>query len=244
MRLAASLAGLLVLLLPAATVATDCAGTVFLTLDTGSMAQAEDIARVLQAEQVRVTFFVANEKTVHGDRALDVSWAGYWKARVAEGHTFGNHTWSHHYARAEESGRIVATSVDGRAVSMDRAAFCAELQRVDDAWQRLTGRRLEPMWRAPGGRTTQQSIRWAGECGFPIHVGWSEGGYVGDDLPSETNPNPVLLKRALDRIKPDEILLMHLGVWQRREPAAPILEPLIRGLKARGLCFATLSARR
>jgi len=244
MRLAARLAGLVVLLIPGATLATDCVGTVYLTLDTGSMAQAEDIARVLQAEQIRATFFVANEKTIRGDRALDASWAGYWKARVAEGHTFGNHTWSHHYARADEGDRIAALSIEGRAVSMDRATFCAELRRVDEAWERLTGRRLAPMWRAPGGRTTQQGIRWAGECGFAIHVGWTEGGYVGDDLPSETYPNSVLLRRALDRAKPDGILLMHLGVWQRREPAAPILEPLVKRLKARGFCFAALQATR
>ena len=37
------------------------------------------------------------------------------KARVAEGHAFGNHTWSHHYVRRDEGERIAATSVDGRA---------------------------------------------------------------------------------------------------------------------------------
>ena len=58
------------------------------------------------------------------------------------------------------------------------------------------------------------------------------------------HPNAALLKRALDRVKPGEVLLMHLGVWERREPAAPILEPLIQGLKARRFCFATLQAAR
>jgi peptidoglycan-N-acetylmuramic acid deacetylase len=32
-----------------------------------------------------------------------------------------------------------------------------------------------------------------------------------------------------------------LGIWSRRDPWAPaVLEPLIEGLKARGMCFATL----
>jgi len=242
MRLGGSLLLLLAAHAPAG--AAECAGTVFLTLDTGSMAQAEEIARVLKAEQVRATFFLANEKTTRGDRALDAAWAPYWKARVAEGHAFGNHTWSHHYARRDDGDRIAARAVDGRPVAMDRAAFCAELRRVDDAWRGLTGQRLAPMWRAPGGKTTQQSIRWAGECGFPIHVAWTASGYLGDDLPSEAHPSAVLLRRALDRIGPGEVLLMHLGVWERREPAAPILEPLIRGLKARGLCFATIETGR
>jgi hypothetical protein len=33
---------------------------------------------------------------------------------------------------------------------------------------------------------------------------------------------------------------MHLGIESRKEPAAPILKPLIQGLKKRGMCFATL----
>ena len=239
MRLGSSLLLALLALAPVPA-AAECAGTVYLTLDTGNMAQAEDVARVLAAEQVRATFFVANEKTRRGDRALDPGWASYWNARVAEGHVFGNHTWSHHYAQRDEGERIVGRSVDGRPVSMDRAAFCDELRRVDVAWEALTGRRLAPMWRAPGGKTTGQSIRWAGECGFPVHVEWTAAGYVGDDLPSDAHPNAALLRRALDRVAPGEVLLMHLGVWDRREPAAPILRPLIKGIKGRGLCFATL----
>jgi len=35
---------------------------------------------------------------------------------------------------------------------------------------------------------------------------------------------------------------MHLGIWSRRDPLAPILEPLIEGLKAKGLCFAPIAA--
>jgi hypothetical protein len=52
-------------------------------------------------EGVRATFFVSNERTTRGDRALDASWAPYWKARVAEGHAFGNRPWSHHYVRRD-----------------------------------------------------------------------------------------------------------------------------------------------
>jgi peptidoglycan/xylan/chitin deacetylase (PgdA/CDA1 family) len=42
-------------------------------------------------------------------------------------------------------------------------------------------------------------------------------------------------------VKAGDILLAHLGIWSRQDPWAPaVLEPLITGLKARGLCFATL----
>lgn len=246
MRLAAELLLAAALLAPAAQALAACAGTVYLTFDNGNMAQAEEIAQVLNAEQVRATFFVSNEKTARGDRGLGPAWQAFWRARVAEGHTFGNHTWSHHYARRDLEGeRLLAATVDGASVTLDRAAFCAELRRVDEAFQRLTGQRLLPMWRAPGGRTTQQSVRWAASCGYPIHVGWQDTAYVGDDLPSDKHPNAALLRRALERVQPGDVLTAHLGIGSRQEPFAPALRPLIQGLKARNLCFAplTLAAR-
>ena len=54
-------------------------------------------------------------------------------------------------------------------------------------------------------------------------------------------PGDKLLKQALDRIKPGTVTMMHLGIWSRREPLAPVLAPLIQGLKARGYCFAPLA---
>ena len=51
-----------------------------------------------------------------------------------------------------------------------------------------------------------------------------------------------LLRRALADIRDGDILMAHLGIWSRKAPFAPMLDPLIAGLKARGLCFATLAA--
>ena len=76
-------------------------------------------------------------------------------------------------------------------------------------------------------------------CGY-AHVHWSPAGFLGDELPSEKFPNERLLKQALADIRAGDILMAHLGIWSRRDPYAPTLDPLIAGLKARGLCFATL----
>jgi peptidoglycan/xylan/chitin deacetylase (PgdA/CDA1 family) len=200
------------------------------------------IARVLKEERVKATFFLANEKTARGDYALDPSWAEYWRARVAEGHAFGNHTWSHFSLRRDlDQNTLLAVDMDGKEKRLDRAAFCAELNKVENTFQRLTGEHLAGLWRAPGGRVTQQSLRWAASCGYPLHIHWDDAGFIGDELPSDTHPNALLLKRALERIKPGDVLMMHLGIRSRKEPAAPILGELIQGLKARGLCFAPLS---
>jgi peptidoglycan/xylan/chitin deacetylase (PgdA/CDA1 family) len=51
----------------------------------------------------------------------------------------------------------------------------------------------------------------------------------------------MLLEKALRDIKAGDILLMHLGIWSRKDPWAPAdLEPLIIDLKAKGFCFSTL----
>jgi len=223
--------------------AADCTGTVYLTFDTGNMAQAENIARILKQEQVRVTFFVANEKTFRGDHALDDSWRDYWKARVAEGHAFGSHTFRHIYLRKDLADGWVLATVDyrGPEIRLDEKHFCRELGRSDEAFHRLTGRHLDGLWRAPGGYTTQRAIGWAARCGYPIHVHWSAEGFIGDELPSDRYPNENLLKKALAKIKPGTVTMMHLGIWSRKDPLAPILETLIQGLRARGLCFAPIA---
>ncbi|MBS0542224.1 MAG: peptidase A8, partial [Proteobacteria bacterium] len=58
--------------------------------------------------------------------------------------------------------------------------------------------------------------------------------------PSETYPNAMLVERALASLRDGDIVMAHLGIWSRKDPFAPMFEPLIAGLKARGFCFATL----
>ena len=83
-------------LLPLAVAAAPaCDKPVYLTFDTGHMGVAPLVAEVLQRQQVKATFFLANERTLDGGSSLDDAWAPWWKARAAEGHAFGSHTWDH-----------------------------------------------------------------------------------------------------------------------------------------------------
>ena len=59
------------------------------------MGVAPLVAEVLARQQVKATFFLANERTQTGGSSLDDGWAPWWKARAAEGHAFGSHTWDH-----------------------------------------------------------------------------------------------------------------------------------------------------
>jgi peptidoglycan/xylan/chitin deacetylase (PgdA/CDA1 family) len=217
------------------------AGTLFLALETGTMAAADHIAEVMRAEHVRATFFLADEVSYQGGHALDERWAGYWRERVAEGHTFGNHTWSHAVVRKDlADGRVLAAMPDGKSLTFDQRSYCEQLTQVDERFFALTNRHLTAMWRAPAGRTTPRTLAWASSCGYPRHVGWTDASLLGDELPAGQYPNELLLARALRDARDGDILMMHLGIRSRRPPLAAVFRPLLAGLKARGFCFATL----
>ncbi len=216
----------------------------YLTFDTGSESQAELIHDVLKKYDVRATFFLANEKSVRGDWSLDESWAPYWKTLVAEGHAFGTHTFDHVYFRGDVGRDEVRVRPQfgadaGRTMEWTGKQYCAEMDRVGQRFKALTGSNLDRFWRAPGGKTSPRLIAFGRSCGYR-HFGWSDAGFIGDELDSDRYPNAVLLDRALKSLKSGDIVLMHLGIWSRKDPLAPVLDPLIAGLKTQGHCFRTL----
>ncbi|HEX4943403.1 MAG TPA: polysaccharide deacetylase family protein [Usitatibacteraceae bacterium] len=223
-------------------VAAPCAGTVYLTFDTGNMEPAEAILGVLDRQGVKATFFLANEKTRRGDTSLDPSWAPFWK-RVAEaGHAFGSHTWRHWYFAGDTAAGKVRYAMPGSTQGevLDAQALCAELKKPEEAFRAMTGRGFDGLWRAPGGRFTPMSVEYARRCGY-THAGWTPAGFSGDELPSDRYPGDKLIERQLRDIKDGDILLWHLGIWSRQDPLWPRLDGLIAGLKAKGLCFARLT---
>lgn len=225
--------------------APTCSGTIYLTFDTGSQSQAELIADTLRRHHAKATFFLANEKTVRGDWSLDPSWADYWKARVAEGHAFGTHTFDHVYFQRDAAGGAIVVKPQfgahgGQTQTWTGAQYCDELRRVDTRFLELTGRHLDPLFRTPGGHSSPNILAAAKACGYR-HVGWAPAGFSGDETSSSAYPNAVLLKRALDGLKDGDIFMAHMGIWSRKDPWAPAnLEPLIAGLERKGFCFATL----
>jgi len=228
-----------------ATGAAVCATPVYLTFDTGHMGVAPLIAKVLHDEGVRASFFLANERTQTAGWSLDDHWAPWWRARAAEGHAFGSHTWDHHSWLGDLADGRIATRPSmgphaGQRQVLTAADYCAQLQRPADRFAEMTGQKMLPLFRAPGGKTSPALLAAARQCGWR-HVGWAAAGFLGDELPSDRFPNQALLTKALAGIRPGDILVAHLGIWSRQDAWAPVvLQPLIAGLKARGHCFATL----
>jgi peptidoglycan/xylan/chitin deacetylase (PgdA/CDA1 family) len=217
------------------------AGTLYLTFDTGHMEPATQIADILVKHDVKATFFLANEKTKSGGFTLDDSQKSFWQRLAKEGHAFGSHTWDHHYFRGDVGtdrvNYIPWGAKSGR--TLDRAGVCAELKKSEDRFREMTGRGYDGLWRAPGGKTTARVLEFAKSCGY-THVHWSDAGFLGDELPSETYSNESLLKKAVANLRDGDILMAHLGIWSRKVPYWPMLDPLLGQLKAKGFCFATL----
>lgn len=227
-----------------------CGQAIYLTLDTGHMGIAPFVAEVLQRQQVQATFFAAHERTQQGDGCLGEYWAPWWRARAQEGHALGSHTWQHAVWRADLPAvrgkarfRIQPTAGPeaGKRLIWTEDQYCADIRHAATRLAEITGQATLPLYRAPGGKTSPALLA-AAERGGWKQVGWSPAGFLGDELPSETYPNQALLAQALKAIRPGDILLAHLGIWLRKDPWAPaVLEPLIQGLKERGLCFRTLA---
>ncbi len=244
-RLVAWVFVLAAMLVSAAQAAAPCHKPLYLTFDTGHMGVAPLVAEVLNRQQIKVTFFAANESTQQGDGSLGDHWASWWKARGAEGHAFASHTYDHVYWRSDLPRgswqmRPSAGPSKGQTEVWTSQRYCDQLQRSNTRLEQLTGVKPLPLFRAPGGKTSPSLLHAAKQCGF-AHVGWADAGFLGDELPSDKYPNTMLLQRALNNIRSGDILMAHLGIWSRQDPWAPaVLEPLVEGLKAKGFCFATL----
>ena len=236
------------MMMPTASAGVGCDKTIFLTFDTGNMSVAQQVADILQQEQVKATFFVASEKTSHNDFSLDASWKNFWLSRINEGHAFGSHTLHHTYWKKDAgSNKVIVQSQfgphAGKLQTIGQEQVCQNIQGADQRFKDLTGRSLDKIWRAPGGKTSPMYIAMAKACGYK-HIAWAKAGFLGDELSSSAYPNAILLQSALDNLKDGDITMAHLGIWSRKDPWAPVvLQPLIQGLKAKGFCFETLANR-
>jgi peptidoglycan-N-acetylglucosamine deacetylase len=189
---------------------------VVLTFDDGPAepftAQILDILRRYQAP---ATFFCCGKNVA---RYPDLV-----RRAAAEGHTVGNHTWSHPLLYFKSRRRIED-----------------EIDRTQDAITRAAGR-APSVFRPPYG------VRWFGL--FPAlgargltDVQWSDTGY--DWKPR--HDGPAIARLALARLRPGAVILLHDG----REPrdvghvdastTVAALPAVIEGARRAGLDFAPI----
>ncbi|WP_228973247.1 polysaccharide deacetylase family protein [Streptomyces sp. DH12] len=185
----------------------DCRETacIALTFDAGPGKDTPELLDILKAKKVPATFFLLGSK--HVDRYPDVV-----RRIAAEGHEVANHTWTHRNLTDIEPDEIRE-----------------ELQRTQDAVERLTGRKPTLM-RPPQGRTDETVSEICRELGLS-QVLWS---VTAKDY--ATTDSDLIRERTLKDADRDGIILLH-DIYDGTVPAVP---GIIDELKARGFTFVTV----
>lgn len=203
------------------------------TFDGGSTAEvAVDVLDALKERGILTTFFLAGSFIKKYPELV--------RRMNHEGHEIGNHTLDHPHLAP--NGR--------RDPGWTKERFQQQLLQTDAAFLKLTGRPMDPYWRAPYGEHTAEIRRWAEELGYR-HVGWSEGA---DTLDWATvkerklyRTGSAILDRLRSRMEKHDgdglIVLMHLGSGRpESDQPAKVLGPFLDQALDEGWVFVNISA--
>jgi peptidoglycan/xylan/chitin deacetylase (PgdA/CDA1 family) len=212
---------------------------VLLTFDGGSNANSTpQILQALKRRGIKATIFLTGE---YVQKYPDLV-----RQMVRDGHVVGNHTFSHPH--------LTTYSFNGRhgTLSGVTAGFIKEqLSRTSEAFKAVTGRDMNPYWRAPFGEANREIVAWGQSDGYR-HVSWTPHldtlDWVADrGSPLYKGPEQILkgILAQADTAKggvDGGIILMHLGTEREGEQEAHlILEPLIGQLQNRGYSFVDVA---
>lgn len=182
----------------------------YLTFDAGyENGCTPQILDVLQLHQVPAAFFLVGHYLETEPELV--------QRMVAEGHTVGNHTWSH---------------PDMSAIQ-DKAAFRQELEAVEDLYQQITGQEMAKFYRPPQGVYSADNLRMAQELGYRTvfwslaYVDWNQ-----EDQPSKEQA----FAKLLPRTHPGAVVLLH----STSTTNTAILDELLTHWKEMGYRFGTL----
>ena len=163
----------------------------------------------LQKHQVPATFFlVGNYLETCPDLVCRM---------VEEGHTVGNHTYSH---------------PDMSAISTEEA-FKQELEKNEALYKEITGEDMGKLYRPPQGKFCEENLRMAQELGYRT-VFWSLA-YVDwyqDDQPTKEEA----FSKLTPRLPPGAVVLLHSPSTTN----AAILDELLTQWEDMGYTFGRL----
>lgn len=157
--------------------------TIYLTFDAGfENGNTEKILDALKKHNVKATFFLVGNYIETSPELV--------KRMVNEGHTVGNHTYSH---------------PDMSKIS-DEESFKKELQSLENLYKETTGEELLKIYRPPQGKYCVSNLEMADKLGYKTifwslaYVDWYE-----DKQPTKEEAFNKLLKR----IHPGAVVLLH-----------------------------------
>lgn len=184
---------------------------IYLTFDSGyENGNLPTILEALKKHQAPATFFVVGNVLESNPDLI--------KQIAAEGHTVGNHTWSH---------------PDMSAIST-KEAFAEELNRTADAYRNITGEEMPLYYRPPQGKYSVENLQMAKDLGYATFF-WSLA-YV-DWYENQQPSREEAFEKLLGRIHPGAIVLLH----STSSTNASILDELLTKWEDMGYHFAPLS---
>lgn len=183
---------------------------IYLTFDSGyENGNTEQILEALKKHNVSATFFVVGHYLESSPDLI--------KRMVAEGHTVGNHTYTH-----PDMSKIS---------SMD--AFRKEMEDVEKKYKEITGQEMVKFYRPPQGKYSMENLKMAQELGYHTffwslaYVDWYQ-----DKQPSKEEA----FQKLIGRIHPGSIVLLH----STSSTNGAILDELLGKWEDMGYRFGTL----
>jgi peptidoglycan/xylan/chitin deacetylase (PgdA/CDA1 family) len=211
-----------------------------LTFDGGKWANvASEILNTLREKGISSTFFLTGE--------FIGSYPDLVRQMVADGHEVANHTFHHPH--------LTSWAFNDRQNllrGVDRNFLWQELQRTEEIFSEVTGKRMAPFWRAPYGEQNPTLRRWAQEAGYQ-HVSWTSDPKRRKTLDSlDWVADPSLriycsAEAVRDRIlgygeeANGGIVLMHLGTSRTHDRVHERLGEIIDGLRGNGYRMVKVS---
>lgn len=180
-----------------------------LTFDDGPMPQMTSrVLDVLKKNKVKATFFVVGKQVEQNPNLLIQI--------VHDGHSVGNHSWSHQYFQYSTS------------------AAQSEIDKTSTLVYNLTGVKIS-LFRPPAGILTNGLVSYANQKNYAT-VMWSVDA---KDWRYYRNSPQALIDSVLQEARPGGIILLHDGGGDR-STTIEALPKIITELKKRGYDFVTV----
>ncbi|WP_418931931.1 polysaccharide deacetylase family protein [Hominenteromicrobium sp.] len=185
---------------------------IYITFDAGfENGNTERILDALKKHGVKATFFLVGNYFETQPKLV--------KRMAEEGHTIGNHTYSH-----PDMSKIG-----------DIQSFQTELQKNEALYRDVLGSEMPKLYRPPQGKFCEENLKMAQQLGYST-VFWSLA-YV--DWYTDDQPTPEqACSNLLPRIHPGAVVLLH----STSSTNAEILDELLTKWEETGYSFGDLEA--
>ena len=183
----------------------------YLTFDAGyENGYTAGILDVLKKHDVKAAFFLVGNYLKTSPELV--------KRMVSEGHTVGNHTYSH---------------PDMSAISTEDA-FREELSKLEEEYKSVTGKEMLKYYRPPQGKYSEANLKMAKDLGYRT-IFWSLA-YV-DWYESDQPTKEEAFNKLIPRVHPGAIVLLH----STSKTNAEILDELLIKWENMGYKFKSIT---